>query len=285
MSWKMARFYFSVAVVSLLVVMLLSGRAAAVLVIASDDASQSAYNDGWQIGDNGGTGFAAWSTINNQAGSGSGGGFLANSNGESHINTSGKAFGVFGHHGGVGQAIRSFSNPISVGHTFSLKMDNGLINDSGNSQGGGTVGFGLRNSSGNNLFEFFFVGGQSEYKVNGSGGSVGTGVSFTNEGLELAFTLTGTNSFSFVIHKLIDNAGVNTTITGNLMSPSGGQAISQLRLFNANAGEPNENNAFYNSFSVTAIPEASAVGFFSVAIIVTTATTSLCRRRSARRAS
>ena len=30
------------------------------VVIAMDDASQSAYSDGWQVGDNGGFGFQAW---------------------------------------------------------------------------------------------------------------------------------------------------------------------------------------------------------------------------------
>jgi hypothetical protein len=157
-------------------------------------------------------------------------------------------------------------------------MDNGSINS-----GGPAVGFGLQNSSGQNLFEFFFVGGESFYKVNRSGGSFATGVGFTHQGLDLAFTLTGANSFSFVIHRLIDSVGVNTTVTGDLITQSGGQSISRLRLFNANAGSPNDNNIFFNSFSVTAVPEASAVGFFTVAMIATTTASALRRKRSAAR--
>src|SRR3954470_2075655 len=57
--------------------LLCSAGAARALVIAGDDASQSAYIDGWQNGDNGGSGFNAWTNIGNQSGSGSGGGFLA----------------------------------------------------------------------------------------------------------------------------------------------------------------------------------------------------------------
>src|SRR5690242_20628035 len=80
------------------------------LVIASDDASQSDYNDGWQNGDNGGSGLAAWTSIGNQSVSGSGGGFLANGNGNSQINNSSKAWGIFGNGGGVGQAFRPLAS-------------------------------------------------------------------------------------------------------------------------------------------------------------------------------
>src|SRR5262245_25464209 len=62
-------------------------QAAHAVVIASDDASQSPYGDGWSNGDNGGTGFQAWTNIGNQVGSGSGGGFHAVSNGSSQINS------------------------------------------------------------------------------------------------------------------------------------------------------------------------------------------------------
>src|SRR4051812_18479228 len=36
------------------------GRAASALTVASDDASQAAYTNGWQAGDNGSTGFGPW---------------------------------------------------------------------------------------------------------------------------------------------------------------------------------------------------------------------------------
>ena len=34
--------------------------AASAAIVASDNASNSAYSDGWQTGDNGGTGFGPW---------------------------------------------------------------------------------------------------------------------------------------------------------------------------------------------------------------------------------
>lgn len=233
------------------------------LVVASDDASAAIYDNGWQVGDNGGTGFAPWSTINNQAGSGSGGGFLASNNSNSQIGTGApsESFGIFGNGGGVGQAIRAFSSVLSIGHEFSIDMDNGFIDN------GKTVGFGLQNSSGDNLFEFFFVGGESSYKVNRLGGSAATGDSFTNTGLRVKLILTDADSFSFTVDKLSDGIGTNvTTITGDLLSPAGGQAISQLRLFNADAGFGGDHDAFFNSMVVTAVPEASAVWCGAIAM-------------------
>jgi hypothetical protein len=244
---------------------LLFATPALAVIVASDDASNSPYSDGWAVGDNGGTGFAAWSTINNLAGSGSGGGFVASDNGFNQIGTGSpaKGFGLFGNGGGVGQAIRSFASPINVGEKFSMDMDNGFIDT------GGTVGFGLQNAGGNNLVEFFFVGGESSYKVNRSGGSVATGVGFTNAGLHLELTLTDADSFELSIDRLTDGLGTNvTTVSGDLISPAGGQAIARMRLFNANAGNGGDHDAFYNSFTLTAVPEASAVVFFGVASVV-----------------
>src|SRR5262249_45681172 len=157
-------------------------------------------------------------------------------NGNSQINSptsTGGAWGIFGNGGGVGQAFRPFStgSTLQVGWDFSIDVDNGFIDS------GGTVGIGLQNASSQNLAEFFFVGGDSSYKVNSASGSNATGVGFTNQGLHLTFRLTSANSFSMSIDQLSDGLGTNvTTVTGNLISQSGGESVSQLRLFNANAG-------------------------------------------------
>jgi hypothetical protein len=214
-------------------------------LVASDNASSTAYNDGWQEFDNGGSGFNAWSPINRDNGSGDGGGFLSTGNGNVNIGTGGNnaAWGVYGNNGGVGQAIRAFPSPMLVGMTFNIDMDNQGIDP------GGTVGFGLRNSSGDNLFEFFFVGGQSNYTVNASNVS-GTTPGFTSGGLRLALHLNATNAFSLTIDTLDNGVGVDNTVTGNLLN-SADQQIHSLRLFNANGGP----DVFFNSIS--AVPEVS----------------------------
>jgi hypothetical protein len=244
-------------------VLIASTQSARALVIAADDASQSPYNDGWQNGDNGGSGYQAWNSIGNQSGSGFGGGFLSTGNGNVNIGTGGNnsAFGVFGNSGGVGQAFRPFAptSTLQTGWTFSIDMDNQGIDT------GGTVGFGLQNSSSQNLAEFFFIGGESSYKVNRSGGSVASGVGFTSQGLHLTFQLTSANSFAMTIDQLSDGLGTNvTTVTGDLISQTGGQSVSQLRLFNANGGP----DVFYNNFVISVVPEAPALAFGLVACCV-----------------
>jgi hypothetical protein len=237
----------AVCLFGVLATLCLSTQQSGAVLVASDDASQAAYNDGWLVGDNGGTGFAAWSTV---GGTGAAGTFIASGSGDSQINVGGDAFGLFANSGGVSQAIRSFTNAINVTDTVSLAMDNGFID------AGGTVGFGLQTSAGANLFEFFFVGGASSYQVNRAGGSTLTGASFTNAGLNLSFTLTDADSFSFSIDRLADGVGTNViNVTGDLITAG---AISRIRLFNANAGFNGDHDAFFNSFAVTAVPEASA---------------------------
>src|SRR4051794_36194171 len=83
-------------------------------IVATDDASQATYNDGWQVGDNGGSGYQPWSTIGRENGTGFGGGFLSTGNGNVNIGSGGNnaAFGVFGNSGGVGVAVRPFSTPL-----------------------------------------------------------------------------------------------------------------------------------------------------------------------------
>lgn len=241
------------------------GSLANATVVAGDNAGDAVYDNGWGVGDNGGTGFsvAGWSTINNQSGAGSGGGFLASNNSESQVGIGfpAESWGLFGHSGGVGQAIRSFSSAVAVGHEFSIDMDNGSVDS------GGTVGFALQNSSGNNVLEFFFVGGSANYTALGSA-STNTGVGFTNQGLRLTILLTGTSTYSLSINPLSDGiGGPVTTVAGSLSNPVGGQSISRLRLFNANAGQPNANNVFFNNLAVTAVPEAAAYWFSGLAVV------------------
>jgi hypothetical protein len=214
-------------------------------LVASDNASSSAYNDGWQVGDNGGSGFNAWSTINNSGG-GFGGGFLSTGNlAAVNIGTGGNnaAWGVFGNNGGTGNAVRPFPTPLVVGQTFHISMDNQSIDT------GGTVGFGLRAPNNANLFEFYFIGGQTNYTVNALNVS-GTTPGFTQGGLRLAFSLTASNAFTFTMDTLSNGVGTDHTVTGNLLA-NVDQSVSSLRMFNANGGP----DVFFNSIS--AVPEVS----------------------------
>lgn len=203
---------------------------------AADQADAAAYNSGWTNGSNGGSGFSAWS-LSPASNSGNAGFFI----GSSDINTAGESWGMYANSGQTASAVRPFGADLTVGSTVTFKMDNGGIN------GGGTVGWGLQNGSGQNLLEFYFIGGQAEYKINDNSGEYGTGISFTNAGLILSFTLQTATTYQLVVTPL---TGSSSTFTGSLINPAGGQVVNRLRLFNANAGSGSANDAFFNSLDV-----------------------------------
>lgn len=203
---------------------------------ANDQANNATYDGGWTNGLNGGNGFNAWS-LSPASNTGNAGFFIGSSN----INTGGESWGTYANSGQTASAVRPFSADLPVGGTVSFSMDNGNI------QTGGTVGWGLQNSSGNNLLEFYFVGGQTDYKINNSAGEQGTGIGFTNGGLTMQFTLQTATTYQLVVTPL---GGSSSTFSGSLKNPAGGQAVNRLRLFNANAGSGSANDAFYNSLSV-----------------------------------
>jgi hypothetical protein len=234
---------------------------------ASDNAGNAPYTGTWDTGDNGGSGWGGGWTLSTTSGDGGQNGSFVDSstgngdgdgNADGDVNTAGRAWGLYANSSQTSSAVRPFSGDLLVGQAFSINIDNGFI------QSGGTVGFGLQNSSNQNLFEFFFVGGDSAYKVNRSGGSVLTSIGFTDEGLRLSFVLTDANSFSFTIDQMINGVGIDQTMTDDLI-PQTDLGIEKVRLFNFNAGSGGANNAFYNSIAISAVPEASAFVFGGVA--------------------
>lgn len=209
--------------------------------LAADDASDTAYDDGWGTGDNGGSGFGAWSLSNTGGNSGHFVGASGNNAGGSgNIDTGGRAWGAYANSGETADGTRPFSGPLSVGQTFSIAMDNGWI-------GGGTVGFGLQNSSSQNRLEYYFVGGSPNYTIQDNSGSVDSGLGFTGDGMTVAVTLTGANSYLLTIDG-------GTAITGTLANSGG---IDRVRVFNFDAGSGGNNDAFFNSISI--VPEPSSL--------------------------
>jgi len=205
--------------------------------------------DNWQSGDNDGSGFGNWTLSS----SGSAGHFTASSagngdgddNSDGDIDDAGRAWGMFANSGGLSEAFRPLNQPLATGETFSIHMDNGFVN--------GSVGFGLQNSSGENLIEFFFTGGNSNYTLKDASGDINTGLSYTDEGLLFELTLTGTSTYEATISRLTD--GSSTSFNGNLMSPVGGQEIARLRLFNVDAGFDAPANLYFNNLQICRLPD------------------------------
>ena len=189
-------------------ILLLMMVVAATARAASDNAADLAYSDGWQTGDNGGSGFGAWTLQTSTASPAANGLFIGSSNGNGFgngpgIDSGGSAWGLYANNGqqfpGGASALRGFS--LGIGQKLSIDMDNGFI-DSGR-----TVALRLL-VGGAIRFELQFVGGNSNYSVVGGGGTVDTGLPFTDGGLHVEFTLTGVDTYSVGITRLADSAEI-----------------------------------------------------------------------------
>ncbi|MBK9453153.1 MAG: HYR domain-containing protein [Bacteroidetes bacterium] len=126
----------------------------------SSNAAATAYNDGWQTGDNDGAGFGAW-TLNASTGNTSQAGFFVatstangagtDTNADGDINSSGRALGMYANSGQNTEAIRNISGSFAVGSTLNVEYDNGFIDN------GQTTGFQVMNSAGQILSEVRFL--------------------------------------------------------------------------------------------------------------------------------
>lgn len=198
-------------------------------------SSDSALNyASWSDGSSGGTGFGAWVL----ATAGSAGHFLADTASLANINTgSSKAFGLFANSGGVATASRLFSTPLGAGDVFTLRVDNNFI------ASGSQVGFALTDSSGAVRVRFYFVGGETTYRITDAVTGRNSGVPWTNAGLAVTFTLLSESEYSLTVG--------GTTITGTLAF---GGSVSRLLVENNNAGSGVGHNLYIGDMTRTDVP-------------------------------
>jgi hypothetical protein len=216
--------------------------------IAFDDASESAYGDGFQVGDNGGYGFGAWqSTVpGNQfvwfsdgIGWGTGPGV-------------GYAFGFYGQ----GERTRPFASALAIGDTFTVDLANPWL------PGGTYVGVSLGNTGGER-FVFGFTGGGDFYTFTDASGTNNTDLSFTAGGLRLSFTLTGPDTYDFSVLRFASSTD-NSPIPEATFSASGtlggiaATAIDQFGVFIRNGNTDGGQDVFVNNLTITAIPEPAS---------------------------
>ena len=228
--------------------------------VASDNAGN--YTS-WTNGANSGSGFGAW-TLSLPANSGN---YLGTSTtnaggGSGGIDTGVQSFGLWANTGAAGHGYRPLTGgSLASDQRFRIDLDNGWIGS-----GGPSVGFGLQNSASNNLWEFYFAGGDGSYTINRNGGVFATGIPFTGNGLHVDFGFTGTTNFTVDITAYF-NAGhtsfTNYTFTGSLLAQAD-QGVRQLHIWNANAGSGPNYDAFFNSMSV--IPEPGTMALMGLAL-------------------
>jgi hypothetical protein len=233
-------------------------------VIAEDDASQSAYGSGWDNTKNGGNGFGNWTlTIEGNDSDRHSGFFLASTKDNSDLNgiaKEGKAFGVYANGSGFEQAVgyRNFEKPLQVGDSFSLMMENGQLEKKFDKDDPtpGSIGVVLRSGTASSsvadynkdaLFEFGCYQGKPNYQIyDGSGADkTDSGVPFTDSGVSVTVTITGTDTYDLEIQTMSDKK--ITKLPGRKFSNNGG-AIQSMVIFDRN-GE--KYDAFFNQFQVT----------------------------------
>jgi len=210
----------------------------------------------------GSDGFGAFST------SGGTGGSSGTFTGASDLGD--PSWGFFASSGESSQALYDFvGGALIVGQTISFQIDNGNI------QSGGTVGIGLQNSGlGNNRFEFFFVGNDTNYTYLDNGGSQDSGIGFTSSGLTLDFTLTGADTYSIDVTPL----GSSTSSWTGTLGGTPGSGVDRLRFFNFNAGSGSASDFYANNISI--IPEPSSLMMLGLAGMAAAGLVALKRKRS-----
>jgi 1,4-alpha-glucan branching enzyme len=203
-----------------------------------DDATLPTYTDSmsWTNGQQGGNGWqGGWSL----AAIGSAGHFLASSSSLHNLKISSHAWGLWANNDGYAEARRRFVAPLHTGDVFTCKINNNWI------ESGKSVGIAFQNRYGDNLFEFYFEGGSTNYVLNDDDGLRPTGIPWTDQGLSLAFELTAPTAYRLT-------AG-EASFTGNLKSESE-QSLLYFRTWNYSAGSGSNYNFYVNSLAIQGDP-------------------------------
>lgn len=206
--------------------------------LASDNAAAVAYDDGWTTGDNGGTGFGAWTL----GASDTAGHFIGSSTGlaapGADINVSGESWGMYGATPGFASADRAFTGDLSVGQTFSIELAVNFRN--------GFKGLDLKDGA-TTIFNLN-IGGD-DYTVGGGAtpsGSIGSTYSDNTEFL-VSFTQTSAGGGTWSITR---SGGVSDLDTGTYVGTP-----DNIRLYVGSTGGGSPNDLFANSMAI--VPEPS----------------------------
>lgn len=202
------------------------------IVDARDVASNAVYSSGWNHGANGGTGFGPWQFATNPPA----GHFRATGAGNTNLDGGATAWGLWANSSGLSEAVRPFSTPLTTAQTFSVRFENNWI------ASGGSVGIGLQNSAGGNLFQMIFFGGATNYTIYDSVNGRDSSVLYTDTGIALDFSLTATDAYRVVVN--------GASITGRLASATD-RTITRFRAYNYQAGSGGNFDFFVDDLRIT----------------------------------
>lgn len=218
----------------------------------ADAADDPAYASNWD-GATGGFGWSGGWTFSGRTGTANifMGDSTSNGNGsgnlDADISTNRRAWGMFSGASGLVDAQRNLP-ALAVGESLRVHVDLGWIAN------GGVVGLGLRNASGQNVFENYFRGGQPTWEVNDLAGQRAITMGHNDEGFDIEFTLVTASTYSLRIVPIGAESSA-TVVTGSLKTPAGGSTITRLRLFSSAAGTGGQYDSFFNNVSVYGLPD------------------------------
>jgi len=228
-------------------------------IIASDNAGNTAYSDGFQTGDNGGSGFTPWTLSSSGGTGGFGGNFVGNPVPAGITNFGTLAFGQFANPGSSGafaNADRGLAAPLNVGDKLSLQW---AVNFDANS--GGSKGF--------NLY---------------SGGTGGTQILNVNMAGTAAITVDGTNTgFAYGTNPMtwsFEMTNASTMLVTATPRAAGGTSFSQsfavagppdaFRFYASGLDGGDARQPYFNNFEVVApVPEPHAAMLGIAALLPT----------------
>jgi hypothetical protein len=210
--------------------------------VASDNASNAAYSDGWATGDNGGTGFGTWTLT--QSGGGNKGSYI----GGTALGAT--TFGLFAANDSTAfsSADRPFTGgALASGQSFSVSVAN-------TSRNFGEIG--LQFLSGTTVrWTLKLVSGAATWRMNDGGSDFNIAQNFqANTALNLNFTYNGGNSYSYTFGSASGNNFVASSDLSNLTG---------VRFYNRDQG--NGENFGFNDLSV--VPEPSTYALLAITAV------------------
>ena len=203
---------------------------------AADAPTDSVYaaSQSWFDGQNGGTGFEAWSISGGATAS------LAVSNAYCSFASNSAAWALQASGGGFIEVIRPFAAALQSGDQVSFVFENGGIDGPGES----SIGVAFHNRFGQRLAEFYFYGGSTNYVYNDTAVH-DTGISWGNN------AKTGTL-------EMVSALDYRLTINGQSFESSFAEAsdygVAYIRFWNYNAGVGDERKFFIGPLAVTGAP-------------------------------
>lgn len=255
-------------------------------VVAWDGASDPAYADGWQAGDNGGTGFLPWQFENlyDPASAARLTAQFVATNTFVDIPASGPAWGQGSDnrpfYNATATAIRPLAAPLETGQTLSFKLDNPVLDPLDRRDVSGMV-VRLFNDEEEAKFALFAQSNFQAahwtiYDLDRNG--VDTGLSTTDTaggGLRFSLTLTGPETYELTLDPLDGAAPV--ALTGTLLRP--GLPVTQLRfvIYGNGSATDGSRELYVNNLSI--VPEPSMLLALGAGWLFT-ATRPLRRRRA-----